>query len=123
MSKRNNKAKRGWIKPPDQAPDSQQLTIQQALDLAIQHHRAGRLPQAEAIYRQILEADPNHPSALHLIGAIAHQMGKNDIAVDFITQALALKPGYAEAHNNLGNALQHMGELEAAVAAYRTAIG
>ncbi len=85
--------------------------------------RRGALPAIWMVAVLLRQADPNHPSALHLIGAIAHQMGKNDIAVDFITKALALKPGYAEAHNNLGNALQHMGVLEAAVAAYRTAIG
>jgi hypothetical protein len=40
------------------------------LTLAIKHHQAGSLPQAEKIYRQILEANPSHPDALHLLGAI-----------------------------------------------------
>jgi protein O-GlcNAc transferase len=70
----------------------QTLTIQQAIDLAVQHHTAGRLPQAETIYQQILQADPNQPVALHLLGVIAHQMGKNDAAVDRITKALTIKP-------------------------------
>ena len=70
----------------------QTLTIQQAIDLGVQHHTAGRLPQAETIYQQILQADPNQPVALHLLGVIAHQMGKNDAAVDRITKALTIKP-------------------------------
>ena len=51
----------------------QTLTIQQALDLAVQHHNEGRLSQAEIIYQQILRSDPNQPIALHLLGVIAHQ--------------------------------------------------
>ena len=96
------------VKMPEQ---QQTLTIQQALDLAVQHHTAGRLSDAESIYQQILRSDPNQPIALHLLGVIAQQMRKNDVAVDLITQALAIKPGYAEAHNNLGNALRDQGKL------------
>ena len=90
-------------------PEQQQtLTIQQAIDLAVQHHNAGRLPQAESIYQQILQTDPNQPVALHLLGVIAHQTGKNDIAVDLITKALAIKPDLAEARSNLGLSLIHI---------------
>ena len=70
----------------------QTLTIQQAIDLAVQHHNAGRLPEAENIYQQILQSEPNHPTALHLLGVIAHQVGKHETAVDLITKALAIKP-------------------------------
>ena len=58
----------------DISSESQTLTIEQALDLAVQHHNAGRLPEAEYVYQQILHADPNQPVALHLLGVIAHQM-------------------------------------------------
>ncbi len=68
----------------------QTITIQQVLDLALEHHSAGRLNEAENVYRQILQSDPNQPDALHLLGVIAHQVGKNDIAVDLITKALAM---------------------------------
>ena len=71
-------------------PDQKTPTIEQSLNLALQHHSAGRLPEAEGIYRQILQADPNQPVALHLLGVIAHQKGKNDIAVDLIGKALAI---------------------------------
>ena len=40
----------------------------------VSHHRAGRLGEAEGMYRQVLKVQtPNHPGALHLLGAIAHQ--------------------------------------------------
>ena len=87
-------------------PEQQQtLTIQQAIDLAVQHHTAGRLPEAENIYQQILQSEPDHPTALHLLGVIAHQVGKNDTAVDLIARALVLNPDLAEAHSYLGLAL------------------
>ena len=87
------------------ASDQQTLTIQQAIDLGVEHHNAGNLPKAESIYQQILLAEPKQHVALNLLGVIAHQVGKNDISVDLIGKALSIKPDYAEAHYNLGLAL------------------
>ena len=53
---------------------------------------------------------------------IAHQVSKNDIAVDLIGKALAVKPDLAEAHSNLGLALQELGKLDEAVASYHKAL-
>ena len=91
------------------------------MERAVQRHSAGRLPRAEDIYQQMLQADADQPAALHLLGVIAHQTGKNDIAVDFITRAVTVDPDYAEAHCSLGNALKALGKLDEAVASYRKA--
>ena len=99
-----------------------QLTIRQAFDLALQHHQAGRLPQAEQFYRQILAEQPEHADALHYLGVIAHQAGRNDIAMDLIRRALSIRPDNAEAYSNLGNLLKEQGQFDAAVDAYRRAI-
>ena len=104
------------------SPGQQSPTIQQSLELAVRHHNAGDLAKAEGIYQQVLQADPNQPIALHLLGVIAHQVGKNDVAVDLIGKALAIKPDYAEAHSNLGVALQKLGKLDEAVASYHKAL-
>jgi|TARA_Y100000294_G_scaffold176118_1_gene197727 predicted O-linked N-acetylglucosamine transferase (SPINDLY family) len=104
------------------SPEQQTLTVQQAIDLAVQHHNAGRMPEAESVYQQILKADPNQPVALHLLGVIAYQAGKHDLAVDLITKALAIKPDYAYAHSNLGNAFKELGRLDDAVASYHKAL-
>jgi predicted O-linked N-acetylglucosamine transferase (SPINDLY family) len=98
------------------------MTIQQAFELALQHHQSGRLAEAEAIYRQILAVEPRHADALHLLGVIAHQVGSNDIAMDLIRQAIALAPGVADYHSNLGEACRAVGQLDEAIAAYRQAI-
>ena len=58
------------------------------LEQALAHHRAGQLQQAEAIYRQILRSQPDHPDALHLLGVVALQAGRNDTAVMYIVLAL-----------------------------------
>ena len=97
-------------------------TVEQALHLAIAHHQAGRLADAEALYRQILAVDSRHVDALHLLGVIAHHVGRLDVAADLITKAIAIRPDYAAAHSNLGNVLQDQDKLDDAIAAYRRAI-
>ena len=100
----------------------QAQAIQQSLDIAVQHHNAGDLPKAEGIYRQILQSEPNQPVALNLLGVIARQVGKNDLAEEFITKAIDINPDFAEAHSNLGNALKELGRRDEAVSHYRKAI-
>ncbi|MGE4658134.1 MAG: tetratricopeptide repeat protein, partial [Gammaproteobacteria bacterium] len=102
--------------------EQQTLSIQQSIDLAVQHHTQGHLPEAESIYQQILQADPSQPVVLHLLGVIAHQIGKNGQAIELITKALAIRPDYAEAHSNLGLAQQELGRLDEAITHYRKAI-
>ena len=97
-------------------------TIPDAFNLALQHHRAGRLQQAEAIYRQILESHPSHPDALHLLGVIAHQVGQHDLAIRYIKQAIAQNPVDAKFHNNIGGAYRAQGKWEEAETHYRQAL-
>ena len=103
--------------------DAETPSIQHILESAVGHHGAGRLPEAEAGYRQVLDTAPNHPIALHLLGVIAHQVGQNDVAVELISKAVSVHPDYADAHNNLGAALKELGRLDDAMASYRRAIG
>jgi protein O-GlcNAc transferase len=96
--------------------------FQPLIETALQHHAAGRLPEAENIYQQVLQSDPDHPDALHLLGVIANQVGRNDIAIELITKAITNKPNLAEAHNNLGNALKGLGRMEEAAASHQKAL-
>ncbi len=98
------------------------LSIPDLLAAGVQHHNAGRLSEAQAAYMQVLKAASTHPIALHLMGVVALQVGQNQSAVDLITQALVVKPDYADAHSNLGNALKALGRLDEAVASYEKAI-
>ncbi len=98
------------------------LTIPEALVRAIQHHEAGRLHEAEPIYRQILAADPNHVDARHLLGFIANQDGKHQAGAEVLQGALAERLNWAEVHYNLGNAWKIRGRLDEAVACYQRAL-
>jgi predicted O-linked N-acetylglucosamine transferase (SPINDLY family) len=97
-------------------------TIPQALAIAIRHHQAGRLQAAEQIYRLILQAEPNHADALHLLGVAAHQVGKHEAAVEYIRRAIGLKGTEAEFHNNLGGAYCQLRRIPEAAACYRRAL-
>lgn len=80
------------------------MTLQQAFELALGHHQSGRLAEAEALYRQVLAAEPRHADALHMLGVLAHQVGRNDVAAELIGQAIVVAPGVADFHSNLGEA-------------------
>jgi predicted O-linked N-acetylglucosamine transferase (SPINDLY family) len=97
-------------------------TIPEALAIAVQHHQAGRLHEAEVIYRRILAADPNHADTLHLLGVIAHQMGQHESAVEYIERAIALNGAEPAYHNNLGTVLQTQKKPEAASDSFRRAL-
>ena len=58
------------------------------IDQALAHHQAGRLLQAEAIYRRILKAQPDDADALHLLGVVAHQRGEHEEAAAKITHRI-----------------------------------
>jgi Flp pilus assembly protein TadD len=92
------------------------------IDQAFAHHQAGRLREAEALYREILAQQPGHTEALHLLGVVAHQLGDHTKAITLIQQAIAQRSNEPAFHSNLGEALRASGQLEAAVGAFRKAL-
>lgn len=90
---------------------------------AVALHQAGKLPDAAARYRQVLDIAPHQFDALHLLGVIRRQQGEAQEAVRLIETALALDPGQATAHCNLGAALQDLGRSGAALDSYDRALG
>jgi predicted TPR repeat methyltransferase len=103
--------------------------IPQAIAAGIAHHRAGRLPEAETIYRKVLSVDSNNPDALNLLGAIAHQAGRYRDAIDYIGRAIAsyeqaipAKPLNPYAYSNLGEAYRAAGDSVNARTCYEKAL-
>jgi protein O-GlcNAc transferase len=96
--------------------------IQQLFQSGIQHLQAGRLREAEAVFREILAQEPNHVDALHVLGVIEGQAGRFDSAIELIRRSIELRPENAEALSNLGVALSDRGLLDEAIAAFRQAI-
>jgi protein O-GlcNAc transferase len=98
------------------------MNVAETLQLAVQKHRSGNMPGAEALYRQILAEQPNHPDALHLMGVLASQTGRYDLAVDHIGRAIALNPQAFQFHLNLGVALNESGRTAEAIASFQRAL-
>jgi tetratricopeptide (TPR) repeat protein len=97
-------------------------TVQQAVQAALAHHQAGRLQDAEAIYRQVLEIVPDHADALHLLGVIAQQTGRHESAVALIGRSIQIRADVADYHNNLGAAYRSLNRTEESIASYRRAV-
>jgi protein O-GlcNAc transferase len=88
---------------------------------AFQHHAAGRLAEAEHIYRAIVARNVRHAGSLHGLGLMAFQTGRPDIAERLIGEAIAVTPDNADYHSDLGLALAQLGKSAAAAAAQRRA--
>jgi len=79
-------------------------------------HRAGRLAEAEPLYLAILHEVPAHFDALHLIGVVRQQQGRDAEAIAFIDRALALRPDNAAALSNRALSLRALGRAHEALA-------
>ena len=78
-------------------------------------HQAGRLDEAEGLYRRVLQADPRHAEALRLLGLIALVSGQTEAAATLISESARLAPGSPETEAQLGLALKAAGRIEEAV--------
>ncbi|MEH2091296.1 tetratricopeptide repeat protein [Nostoc sp.] len=97
-------------------------TIPDALQLASQYYQTKRFTQAEEIYRQIIDLDPQQSEALYRLGLLAQQREQYQNAERFFQIALQLQPEVGTIHNSLGFALQQQGKLEEAIACYEKAL-
>ncbi len=95
--------------------------LPQTLQTALAHHQAGRLADAKALYKQILQAVPEHPDALHFLGLLACQLAQHDAGIALIRKSIKVHPSPIY-YNNLGNALRESGKLPDAIEGYRRAI-
>jgi tetratricopeptide (TPR) repeat protein len=89
------------------------------LAAALEHHQAGRHDDAERLYRQALDADPNEPTALYLYGLMAFETGRADQAAALFETVVALRPNHVEAQTTLARLRHWAGEHQAAIAGYR----
>jgi len=101
--------------PVDTAPEA-------LMAAGLSHHSAGRLAEAEAVYRRVLATSPDHADALHLLGVIALQVDKPQPAVDLIREAIRRNGGNPAYFANLAGALRRLGRTEEALAAGRRAV-
>ena len=92
--------------------------LERLLQTAIDHHRAGRLTEAETLYRQVLDGDQRHAEALSLLGVLAAQIGDLARGRELVKAAIAQQPQHVGYRFNLARIL-HMAGDAAAVHVYR----
>lgn len=100
----------------------QEISLVDALRLVVELVQERRLEGARQLCQRVLDAAPEHPDALHLMGMVHHQMGQGEQAVDWVQQAIAREGQFAGYHNNLGNIHVSMGQIEPARRAYEQAV-
>ncbi|CAO3354480.1 tetratricopeptide repeat protein [Azospirillum melinis] len=84
-------------------------TIQEALLIAFDLHQERRFDEADAIYRQILDAVPDHVMTLHLRGILLGQSGRLEEGCALIRQAIAGDGTQPDFHTNLAGLLEALG--------------
>jgi protein O-GlcNAc transferase len=98
----------------------------EAISSAFARHQAGDLDAAEALYQEVLRAEPENLNGLQLLGVLIHQRGRAADAVDLLARAIAVleRSGeraaeHAALYNNMGNALRTAGRDAEAATQYR----
>jgi Tfp pilus assembly protein PilF len=96
--------------------------ISETLQAGLEHHRAGRLLQAEHMYRRVLQIHPRHAGAIHLLGLIAFQVGKPELAAEYLTEAIKIDAFRATYPADLGEIYRAQDKIPAAIDCYRKAL-
>src|SRR5215472_13421157 len=108
-----------------QAPRAQKrvsATLQATFQRGLVLHQQGRLAEAEKLYQEVLQQEPTHFDALHLLGAVALQTCRTQRGVELIARAIKLNQNVAAAHNNLGSGLHDLKRPDEALASCDKAI-
>ena len=98
------------------------MDIEQKLQEAIVFHQSGQLQRAEQIYQQVLQISPSNADALNLLGFLAYQVGRCEVAANLIAKAIEVDSKQYIFFINLGLVRQEQGELDKSIEAYHKAI-
>lgn len=98
------------------------MDIAALLQEGLAAHRAGEFPRAAAAYRQVLEAEHNHPDALYLFGLITQKEARHAAAIELFALAAQANPRLARAHLQRGFSLNALHRHDEAANAFRAAL-
>jgi protein O-GlcNAc transferase len=99
-----------------------EISIDQLFETALGHHQAGELPEAEALYRQILQSQSDDADVIQLLGLVHSQSDRKEEAVELLQRAVELNPQAPDAHYNLGMVLADLKRHDEAIGAFRQAV-
>jgi predicted TPR repeat methyltransferase len=108
--------------PPPPLEEERELTIDEAVDVAVRLLMNRNVQYAADVFAKILAVAPNHPRALHFSGVLAHQQGQSDEALLRIERSLELESGIADWYSNYAIVLRDRGRLDEAINACRKAL-
>jgi tetratricopeptide (TPR) repeat protein len=92
------------------------------LGIAIELHKAGRVAEAERLYRDLVQRNPRDANLLYLLGLTALATNRHQRAADLLSRSIRINPRFAPAHLNLGLALTALNRPKEALARYDEAI-
>ena len=98
------------------------LTTEETFALAIESHQKNNLQIAENLYKEVLKTNPDHFESIYYLGTLLAQTKRFDLAIPLLHKATQIQPNYADAHYNLGVALQELGEHQKAISSFEKAI-
>ena len=90
------------------------LTAEEAFRLAVENHKAGKLKDAECLYRAILESQPGHTDACHSLGVLLAGSDNLKAALPLFKSALETNPNIGRYWISYIETLAYTGKTEAA---------
>ncbi|MFT7521760.1 MAG: protein O-GlcNAc transferase, partial [Kiritimatiellia bacterium] len=98
------------------------METNERLALGVEHYRAGRLREAAGCFVQVLQEQPEHSDAMHLLGLAMNRMGHPEQALDLFDRVLVVEPAHAPALANRSLPLRTLGRLTEAEASLHRAL-
>ena len=78
-------------------------------------HEAGRLEEAQRVYREALRECEPDPTLYFNLGVLLEDSARNDEAIEAYLQALTEDPDFADAHYNLARLYETLGKPQHAI--------
>ncbi|REK05449.1 MAG: tetratricopeptide repeat protein [Planctomycetota bacterium] len=96
--------------------------LNEVLQVGLEHHKAGRLMEAERSYRQALAIHPRHAQTFHLLGLLAFQAEKPELAAEYVEQAIKIDAFHAPFQVDMAEIYRALGRTNDAIAVARKAV-
>ena len=98
------------------------VSIPQAIQIGLEHHNAGRLSEAEGIYRQVLQVEPNNAEALVKKGMALEKLQDWEQALENYNRAIAIDESLTVAYLYRGGVCNRLQRYREALESYEQAL-
>jgi Tfp pilus assembly protein PilF len=105
-----------------ESEDPHMVDVKKLYQLGREYHQKNEYAEAINAYEKVIELTPDHYEAYNNLGVIYSTLGKDELGIKSINQAVRLAPLISYLHNNLGYALLKQGRSSEAVGAFERAL-